>query len=482
MVAAVVAACGALTLTTTAWAADQHRQNLGRQLEGLVMRDVAELRNALAVDPSARTLDALEAAGWRGYEGDDRLPSELLLIPPESGEANHGQSLPVPDPERALVARLVNDWGPVSRTRPECLQRPMRVTLGSPGSTGWWTEPCGRFLISLGVFQPAVGQDQEIPWMVVRTLNLDEQADPVPALQRTLQVRSAFIVVASAMLAFALAGSVIRPISRAGRMAEAVAAGGLSARIPVVGDDDVAAMSRAVNTMADRLTGQIAELERVNEAQRRFVSDVAHELRTPTAALLASAEALRDPATRDEAAALVAPQLVRLSALTEDLLEISRMDAGRAPVVTSRIDLVDLIAEVIGDAGVEIVYTGPSELPLTTDPVRARTVVRNLVANAVQHGEPPVVVGLVCDDARVTVEVHDGGAGVPDALRGRVFDRFVRGDESRHGASSGLGLAIAAENARLLDGSLTLEPDGSTFRLTLPHQPDAEADDLPEAS
>ena len=228
-------------------------------------------------------------------------------------------------------------------------------------------------------------------------------------------------------------------------------------------------MSAAVNTMADRLTGQITELEQANESQRRFVSDVAHELRTPTAALLASAEALDHPATRDAAAVLVAPQLRRLARLTEDLLEISRLDAGQAHVEPSRIDLMDLLSEVIADCGspASVQLVGCFPLEVSTDPARLRVIVRNLVANGLQHGAPPVTITVNGGDGRVTVSVTDVGPGVPTALQERVFDRFVRGDEARHGSSSGLGLAIAAENARLLRGSLTLAPDGRTFLLGL---------------
>lgn len=112
--------------------------------------------------------------------------------------------------------------------------------------------------------------------------------------------------------------------------------------------------------------------------------DVAHELRTPTAALLASAESLAHPETRDVASGLVIPQLRRLAGLTEDLLEISRLDAGRAAVVPSQVDLVDLVREVVDETGrpVDVALSAPAELPVELDPARTRVVVRNLVATA----------------------------------------------------------------------------------------------------
>ena len=146
------------------------------------------------------------------------------------------------------------------------------------------------------------------------------------------------------------------------------------------------------------------------------------------------------------------------------------MDAGRAHVEPSRTKLMDLVSEVIDDcrspASVQLVGSFPLEV--STDPARLRVIIRNLVANALQHGSPPVTIRADGSDGYVVVSVTDAGPGVPPALRERVFDRFVRGDEARHGSSSGLGLAIARENAHLLAGTLTLDADGRTFLLNLP--------------
>ncbi|MFT3888369.1 MAG: HAMP domain-containing sensor histidine kinase [Arachnia sp.] len=474
VVAAVAAACAALTITTTTWVGASHRESQKRLLLDSVSRDTSRLFAALKEDPSARTMDELLETSWTSEAWEDgAVVGEAILIPMDGDKV---------DPEKAIQSYVVydapkdiDDWtssylntsGQLSDRFPSCLQpadRPQGPLLLA-NSAQSWTEMCGPYLVAFGIAQPGIGSFLGEPWMVVRALYLPAQHDPVPALAVTLVVISVIIVALSALVARRAADTAIRPLTRAGAMADAVATGDLSARIPVEGDDDVATMSRAVNTMADRLTGKIADLERVNEAQRRIVSDVAHELRTPTAALLASAEALRDPRTRDEAAALVAPQLSRLARLTEDLLEISRIDAGRAGLLPARVDLVDLIRDTIADVAA---FSGPDELWTTTDPIRVQAVLRNLLTNAAQHGAPPTTVTLTSTDDTAIVEVHDGGAGVPVALRDRVFDRFVRGDESRHGSSSGLGLAIAAENARLLGGTLGLADDGVTFRLTLP--------------
>lgn len=257
-----------------------------------------------------------------------------------------------------------------------------------------------------------------------------------------------------------------RPVREAGRVAARFGAGDTQARIAVRGTGDVALMSRQFNAMADDVTRTIA-------AQRRFVSDTAHELRTPTAALLAAATALDHPSTRDEAAPLVAPQLRRLSSLTEDLLALSRFDDDREELHAVEIDLADLVQhapKALGaDADVVVHAVGP--VAVEVDPVRVQAIVRNLVSNGLRHGLAPVVVRLAQRPDHVVVTVTDSGAGVPQELRDHLFDRFVRGDTARGGPSSGLGLALARENARLHGGDLELDEDGQVFRLTLPRRP-----------
>ncbi len=340
---------------------------------------------------------------------------------------------------------------------------------GDEGMMVDWGETCEGFVIGHAWFRAPEGA--AIPaWLVTVVLDPAEYPDSRPQLAWLLAGNAALIVLGASVIGRSVATMVQRPLTRAREMAESVARGDLGVRIPAAGSDEVARMSAAVNTMADTLTDHIGVLERANRAQRRFVSDVAHELRTPTAALLASAEALENPATRDEAAPLVAPQLRRLSTLTEDLLEISRMDAGRATLIRSWVDVVDLIREVVAETGrpAEVTVVAPGALAAEVDAARLRVAVRNLIANALQHGRPPVLVTLSERHHVLELTVADVGDGVPEGLRERVFDRFARGDEARHAGGSGLGLAIARENVRLQGGEVTLAGDGRTFVLRLP--------------
>lgn len=465
LIVVVAGACTALTLTTISWATQNRDDQLRREMEQAASVDTEWVVAAVERHPQARQYSDL---------GTDRptfgsQPGEALIIPLISTQVDlHLATQYAFDSETPLTQRV-----------PECLvpKMPLMDIEMGPGNSLAWSTACGNNLVTYGLVEPQSGAAVH-RWLTVRVLDLTRIDDPVAGLATTLITFSAAIVLVGVFVAWLLASMVSRPLTTARAMAESVAGGRLDVRLPVVGRDEVAGMSAAVNTMADKLTDQITELEQANESQRRFVSNVAHELRTPTAALLASAEALEHPETRDQAAALVAPQLRRLAGLTEDLLEISRIDAGRAELQLSRVDLTDLMDEVIDDCGdpASVRLIAPRPLEVTTDPTRLRVVVRNLVANALQHGVPPVTVTVSRRDEYVRVSVTDEGAGVPSALRDHVFDRFVRGDQARHGSSSGLGLAIAAENVRLIGGTLVLEPDGRTFLLSLPdHEVPANA-------
>jgi two-component system sensor histidine kinase MtrB len=229
--------------------------------------------------------------------------------------------------------------------------------------------------------------------------------------------------------------------------------------VPVAGRDDLAKLTSSFNTMASQLGESI-------EQQRRFVADVAHDLRTPLAAMVAAAETVErgDPDTGPRAAQLLGDQTRRLARLVTDLLEMSRFDAGAVELRPEPVDLAalwtsDVVPRVAGDP----VVIG--------DLARLHTITRNLLTNAARHGAEPVTVTI--DGSRpdqVVVRVADSGSGVPDDLLPLVFDRFTRGDRARGATEgSGLGLAIAKENAVLHGGTLTVHNDGgAVFTLTLP--------------
>ena len=305
---------------------------------------------------------------------------------------------------------------------------------------------------------------------------------------RTAAVAGLLLVALLAFIAGLVARQVVRPVRMAARTAELLAAGRLEERMQVRGEDELARLGSTFNTMAEALQRQIHQLEDLSRVQRRFVSDVSHELRTPLTTVRMAADLLHEgrggfPPEVARSAELLQAELNRFEELLVDLLEISRYDAGATSLEAESLDLVALVRRV-ADAtqplarakGAEVDLSGLPADPVLVegDHVRLERVVRNLVVNAVEHGEGrPVTVSVAGDDEAVAVAVRDTGVGLKPGEAALVFTRFWRGDPSRARSSggTGLGLAIAMEDVRLHGGWLQAwgaPGQGAVFRMTLP--------------
>jgi two-component system, OmpR family, sensor histidine kinase MtrB len=280
---------------------------------------------------------------------------------------------------------------------------------------------------------------------------------------------------------------VVVPLRQAAQAASRLSAGNLDERMPARGTDDLAALSNSFNDMAASLQDKLRELEELSKAQRQFVSDVSHELRTPLTTIRIAADVLfeakghLDPAA-GRSAELLQGQLERFEALLADLLEISRHDANVATLDAESADVCDLVRRAAADAeqlaarkGTRIDFRLPPEPCVAeVDRRRVERILRNLLDNAVEHGEGrDVVVTVATDRDAAAVAVRDHGVGFGPGEQYLVFDRFWRADPARARTTggTGLGLAIALEDARLHGGWLQAwgEPGkGSVFRLTLP--------------
>jgi len=280
---------------------------------------------------------------------------------------------------------------------------------------------------------------------------------------------------------------VTTPIADAAETSAKLAAGDLGVRLPVRGEDELATLNRSFNAMADSIESQIKELADLSLVQQRFVSDVSHELRTPLTTIKLAADMINDqreefdPAT-GRAAELLHAQVQRFEVLLTDLLEISRYDAGSVQLELEPTSLAHLAEDVIlsmeqlaegHGSDVRLVAPG-GYTPVDMDARRVRRIVRNLLGNAIEHGEGrPIVVSVDSDRDAVALGVRDFGLGMqPDDVE-RVFDRFWRADPSRVRTigGTGLGLSIALGDAKLHGGTLSVwsEPGrGSNFVLTLP--------------
>jgi two-component system, OmpR family, sensor histidine kinase MtrB len=284
------------------------------------------------------------------------------------------------------------------------------------------------------------------------------------------------LVVATAA-GWLVAGRTLAPVGRASRAARALAEGLLDTRLPVDGRDEFGAWAASFNEMADALEGKIAALQAAGERERRFTGDVAHELRTPITALVSEASLLLErldempPETR-RVAEMLAGDVARVRRLVEDLIEVSRLDAGADPVRSEPFDLGAMVRRIAGarSAGERVDVEAPT-LDVVSDPRRIERIVGNLADNALRHGAPPVEIRVARSGDDVIVEVSDRGPGIAAEDRAHVFERFYKADRSRAGGGTGLGLAIALENARALGGEIALvdrDGPGVSFRLRLP--------------
>jgi two-component system sensor histidine kinase MtrB len=291
-------------------------------------------------------------------------------------------------------------------------------------------------------------------------------------------------VLLSAGVGALAARGLLRPLRQARNAAHRLEVGLLGTRLPERGGDEFADLGHAFNRMAEALERSIGDLRDLEASHRRFVADVSHELRTPLTALTTAADVLdAHSAGLDAAGARAARLLVhesrRLAALVEDLMEISRLDAGAAPMAWEPVDVARLARSAVsarGWGGRVGVAVAPGSGPTTTvaDPRRLDAIVANLVGNALEHGRPPVRLVVAGGTGEVTATVSDAGPGIAPAHLPRVFDRFYKADPARPGGrGSGLGLAIARENAHLHGGDLTVASppgEGATFTLTLPRR------------
>jgi signal transduction histidine kinase len=271
------------------------------------------------------------------------------------------------------------------------------------------------------------------------------QRQELADLRRTLIESAAAATLAGALVGLLLAGRLSLRLRRAAATAGRVTAGELDARINAEGSDEVAKLGEAIDGMAEAMQRRI-------ERERQFTADVAHDLRTPLTGLKTASSLL----PHDEVSDAVRERVDRLLGLVEDLLEISRLDAGTATADLRRVDLGAFVSSVVADApDVSVTMDGASVTLI--DPRRLERVIENVIENATRHGAPPVEVKV----SPGQIALRDHGPGFSEPMLTKAAERFIKGDSAR-GGGFGLGLAIAAGQCRVLGGELRLanHPDG----------------------
>jgi two-component system, OmpR family, sensor histidine kinase MtrB len=316
---------------------------------------------------------------------------------------------------------------------------------------------------------------------------LDQQLQTLQLVQTSLIGAGITLVILLAAIVSLVTRWVVLPVRHAARAAQRLSAGQLEERMAVGGADDLGSLATSFNDMAAGLQEKLRELEELSKAQRQFVSDVSHELRTPMTTIRMAAEILfesrqqLDPAVA-RSAELLQSQTERFEVLLTDLLEISRHDANVATLDAEPADMCDIVRRSADDAqqlaerrGCRIEFRLPAQACMAeVDRRRVARILRNLLVNAVEHGEgKDVVVTVAADRDAVAVAVRDHGVGLGLGEDQLVFERFWRADPARARTTggTGLGLAIALEDAHLHGGWLQAWGErgrGSVFRLTVP--------------
>ena len=306
-------------------------------------------------------------------------------------------------------------------------------------------------------------------------------------------------LVLAMVLALLASHSVLRPVRLLRRATRRIIEGRLDTRLAVNGSDELADLSNTFNEMATALDESITELRGMEAQARRFAADVSHELRTPLAAMSAVTDILDEDAlllVPDAATAvrIISEETKKLVRMVDDLMEMSRFDAGAADLYLDEIDLAQSLRRTLASRAwleaVDLQLQSESDgLRGRFDPRRLDVIVANLVGNALRHGARPVQVRLSTREGSDTgqwavIEVLDSGPGIPSDVLPHVFDRFYKSDTARtRSTGSGLGLAITAENVRLHQGTIRAanRPHaGAVFTVELPLRPDAPPADPPK--
>ncbi|MFI1994956.1 sensor histidine kinase [Actinoplanes sp. NPDC020271] len=306
--------------------------------------------------------------------------------------------------------------------------------------------------------------------------SMDAVADSTEAILTALLLGLPVLAVVVGVATFFFVGRTLQPVEAMRRQAATITATNLHARLPLpAADDEIAALATTMNTMLDRIEASAA-------VQRRFVADASHELRSPLTTIRANADLLTGVHLDEKPARCVdriRTESARMARLVEDLLLLARVDDRQAPIRRADVDLDDLVfaerERVAAEHPHLRVEGGVSPVRVTGDRDQLTRVLRNLVDNTVRHARATVTISLAAGDGQGEIVVGNDGPPIPAADRERIFDRFVRLDDSRSrgGGGSGLGLAIARDILTAHHGTLTVDDlaAGAAMRVRLPAAP-----------
>ncbi|MCQ1945408.1 MULTISPECIES: MtrAB system histidine kinase MtrB [unclassified Arthrobacter] len=427
-------------------------------------------------------------------EGTDRLVMDTLpLLEGQGADAQRTYLLtPLPTQDPLYVTSSVNSGTITASGIPVALSDAVIASDATASETDYvfWSP------LELANGEPGIafGTKVTLPpdsseYALYLIYDLHSMQETLDDIHRILWIAGFLLLAISGTIAWIVAKAGLGAVSDAAEVSEKLAAGELQERMEVKGEDEVARLAASFNRMAGTLQDQITQLATLSRMQQVFVSDVSHELRTPLTTVRMAAEVLYeardsfDPMYR-RSTELLYHQVERFQALLADLLEISRFDAGAAALDLEPTDVFHIVRDVIdateplaNNCGSEVVVVSKeASCVVDADPRRIERILRNLLVNALEHGEgEPIEIAIAASEDAVGIAVRDHGIGMTEEDADHVFDRFWRADPARARTTggSGLGLSIATEDTRLHNGWLEAwgEPgNGSCFRLTLPRR------------
>lgn len=392
----------------------------------------------------------------------------------EAGAQPDELTLGVADDEDA-VAQVVDARGVVVAASPNVSGHPPLADLEDGESTRLAEMPVedDPFLV-VGQRADATGG----PLMVLVGRTVEDVDEITLTITRLAAAGVPLVLLVVGLTTWRVVGRALAPVEAMRREVEAISAAQLHRRVPQPAtDDEIARLSGTLNRMLDRLQQSM-------QRQRRFISDASHELRSPIAAIRQHAEVAQahpDRTALAELADVVLAENHRVQQLVEDLLILARADEDGQRVAHRPVDLDDIVFDSVtsvrSTAGVPIDTSGVSAGQVTGDANQLHRVVGNLIDNAIRHAKGHVAVSVREAGGEVALCVDDDGPGVPEADRGRVFERFVRLDEARarHTGGTGLGLAIVAEIVAAHGGRVAVTDSplgGARFEIMLPARVD----------
>jgi signal transduction histidine kinase len=388
--------------------------------------------------------------------------------------------LGVGDGEELLI-QVLDDGGRVVAASPNAGGLPPLARLRPGGSAEVEVPPGAPVEADSEFLAVATGATTaQGPRTVVVARSTEAVTEATAAVSGLLAVGLPLLLAVVAATTWTVVGRALAPVEAIRAEVDAISAAALHRRVPdPPADDEIGRLARTMNRMLGRL-------EQAQTRQRRLVADASHELRSPVATIRQHAEvALAHPGrtTTTELAATVLAEDLRLQRLAEDLLLLTRADEHSLVLRRRPVDLDDLVLEEarrLRDAtGLRIDTSGVSAGRVDGDPAGLRRLLRNLGDNAARHAGGQLALSVAERDGVVLLGVDDDGPGIPEADRGRVFERFVRLDDARarDDGGSGLGLAIVAELVAAHGGTVAVGSSplgGARVEVTLPRLADPD--------